>query len=515
MKHLYTSLLLVLLVACNDDFLNKLPQDSVAPETFYSKGANLEPGLMGVYDAMQAWGAYGNLTQLDAISDNAILNKDGTEFINFAKGEVSSNNTAELANYYLYPYQVVQRANELLFYIDTPGDITPESRASVKAEGKALRAFAYMQLVYLYGDVPLDTIPLSRRELLSLKRTPRDEVVNFILSELNKAALALQDKPYNNQVGRLTKQAVLGMRSRVLVYEARKGKKNWGEVKDALTNAITIAEKAGAKLVTSGNGLDGFSNYQAVFATNNESNVEMLFSIKFDNALQQGNGIYANYGPTQGGGQARMGVHTNFIDDFYTTDGLPITDPASIYNSAKPYTNRDPRLRVHTYLPNETYPFGVYTGRSGNPTLPTDYAFKKFSPTGNDIAAALNFDMPVLRYADLLLMFAEAANEVNNGPSAEAYDAINKVRQRAAMPTLPAGLSKEKFKQEVIHERRVEFGFEGLRWFDLTTLGIANERINAITELNRKFIPNKQQLFPMPQSEIDMNKSLAPNNPGY
>lgn len=511
------ALFFLVFTACEEDYLEKLPEDSLSPEAFYNNPANFSTALYGIYDAMQSRYLFGNLPETDAITDNSLFTQFTAvvDFINFSKGVPSANSNGLFANYYLYPYQVIQRANALLDKINLPGSLTAVEKATIEAEARALRALAYMRLAYLYGDVPLVTTALERSEALNVKRTPKSEVIAFILSEFQAAATALGTKPYNNEAGRLTKQAVLGLRAKVLIYEARMGKGNWNDARTAISEAMTVAQSAGAKLFTSGDGSNAQENYDALFWEKNEDNAEVLFALNF-NATDLGYSISQYYAVA--GGNLSMSIHNNFVKDFYTTDGLPITDPKSIYNATQPYDNRDPRLKAIVAVPGEMYSTGTamaaFKGKATKGVLETDFALRKLTTLGG--AIPLNkgeVDAIILRYADILLLFAEAENEVN-GPTTAAYNAINQIRTRVKMPAVTPGLSKEAFRAEVLHERRIELAFEGQRWFDLITLGIADKTINGIGELGRAFVPNKQELFPIPQSELALNPNMT-QNPGY
>lgn len=254
-------------------------------------------------------------------------------------------------------------------------------------------------------------------------------------------------------------------------------------------------------------------NFEALFALANIDNKEILFAVK-NNDLDRGPNLFTYF--AAGGGNLSVSVHGNLVNDFYCTDGLPITS-SPLYNPASPYTNRDPRLKASITTPGDTYLAGTqlrpFNGNLTIGVLQTDFAIKKLTTLSSLVQNQGQLDVPLLRYADLLLMQAEAENEVN-GPTTIAYSAINKVRARAGVAKVTDGLTKADFKNEVIHERRVELAFEGQRWFDLVTLGIANQKINAIGELGRKFTPNQQELFPIPQTERDLNPNLTQNK-GY
>ncbi|EDM35155.1 putative outer membrane protein [Pedobacter sp. BAL39] len=511
-KYLTILLLAASLGSCKKDFLEKLPEDTLAPEVFYSDANSLRPGLFGVYRALREGAVFGNPIELEGISDNAILNTRAAELINFSKGLGGTDNSEKLAEYYLYNYQVIQRANALLDHITAPGDMTDAERQVIRSEARVLRALAYMRLVYLYGRVPLVLTSISRNEALALRQASREELISFIETELDEAGNLLETKAYQSQTGRLTKQAALSMRAKVLLYEARMGKASWTDALNAINTAKNLATAAGAKLLTVGDGSNGQLNYESLFTEGNEDNAEVLFQVKFDAAVGQGQSLHNNYAPNQANQTARISIHGNFVRDFYGVDGLPTTDPASVVNPAAPYQARDPRLLASVYVPGMRYFFGTYAGKAGNASLETDFALRKYTYntlTGGDGG----LDVVVFRYADLLLMLAEAENKVN-GPTTIAYNAVNELRSRVNMPGFRPGMSADAFNQEVLHERRVELGMEGQRWFDLITLGMANEKINGINELGRRFVPQRQELFPIPKSEIDLNGNLQ-QNPGY
>lgn len=511
-QHFILLIITLAVTSCKKNILEKLPLDSLSPEVFYSDASSLKPGLFGIYNSLRQGAVFGNPIELEGISDNGILNTRAAEFISFSKGTGGTDNHEKLSEYYLYNYEVIQRANALLDHIDAPGDITDAERTIIQSEARVLRALAYMRLTYLYGKVPLVTKSISRNEALALKQASHEELIVFISTELKDAGMKLDSKPNGGQIGRLTRQAALGMRAKVLLYEARMGKGSWADVLTAIKEVQTISLSAGVKLLTAGDGTNGKTNYEALFLEANENNAEILFQIKFDATIGQGQSLNNNYAPNQANQTGRISVHTNFANDFYGTDGLAITAAGSNYNPAAPYVNRDPRLSAIVYLPGLTYFFGTYTGHAGNASLETDFGLKKYTYAELN-AGDRGLDVIVLRYADVLLMLAEAENQVN-GATAVAYDAINQVRGRVKMPNVTAGLSVLAFKEEVIHERRVELGFEGQRWFDLITLGIADSKINGLKELGRKFIPGRQELFPIPKSEIDLNGNLQ-QNPGY
>jgi len=514
MKNIIALLVIISFTNCKKDYLEKLPQDTLPPELFYANGNNLKTGLLGIYDALQSQDNFGRLPDLDAITDNGLHFRYETELISFAQGIANANVAQRFATYYQASYQIIQRANLLLDNINAPGNIVDADRNAIRAEARILRAIAYMRLTYLYGDVPLLTKFTDLATIKTVNRTPKQTVVNFIITELKEAGDVLQITPRSNEKGRLTKQAALAFRAKVFLYEARLGLKSWSETLAAVNEALVAANAANANLFTSATPTNGQANFEGLFALSNIDNREILFAVK-NNDLDRAPNFYTFY--AAGGGNLCISVHGNLVNDFYCVDGLPIST-SPLYNSATPYSNRDPRLRASITTPGDTYSTGTqllaFNGRTTIGVLQTNFAIKKLTTLNGLAQNQGQLDIPLMRFADLLLMQAEAENEVN-GPSTIAYAAINRVRARAGIANVLSGLNKDNFREEVIHERRVEFAFEGQRWFDLVTLKIANQKINAVGELGRKFVPNQQELFPIPQSEISLNPNLLPNNKGY
>ncbi len=501
--------------SCNKDFLDLKPLDSNSPEVFYAKAENLETALYGVYDGVQ--GLFPQQYELDALGDNCVIESStsGSNFRDFALGSHNPSTTGYIPNLYLRSYTVIQRANILLLNINAPGSITDAQRKTIGAEARFLRALAYQNLVYLFGDVPLVTEPISISDALKVTRTDRAKVVDFVLLELKQAADDLSTTPYGNNIVRATKQAALGLRARVLLYEARTGKKSWAEARTALAEAMTVAESAGATLVKVGNGLDGKANYESVFDVANENNKEILFAVKYNPTSSEGHLLHIDFGlkflKADGGNNGLFSVYEEFVNSFDMSNGAPKT-PVDLSNLAS-FDNRDPRLYAtvyipgYTFIPSANYYFNnkaVYGDR-----LSTPYSVRKWN--SETLLGPDGTDYILLRYADILLQFAEAENEAN-GPSTEAYNAINRVRQRVNIPNITAGLSKDQFRLAVQNERRHELCFEGNRWFDLVQWKLANTVLNAIP--GKKFVVGRNELLPIPQAEIDKNKALT-QNPGY
>lgn len=501
------TILLLLLNSCSDE-LELDPINSVTEDVFYTDANNLRAGLYGIYDALQNTGI-SSFPRLEAMSDNCISDDNFIpDIAAFASGvsfTTSQNRSIEF--FYGDNFVLIQRANLLLDNIDQIPAITNAEREAIRSEARALRAYSYMNLAYLFGGVPLLKTFTELDATLNVSRASKDEIIQFVLDEFEASANVLQTTPLSD--GRLTKQAILGLRARVMLYEARLGNQSWPNTLTAINAAITEAN-------TGGNGLADTDNpstdYQSIFTEANEGNAEYLFSIK-NNSVDRGDYTFGNY--SWQAGVLLTYIHQNLADAYPYADG-------SDYNPAdNTYVGRDPRLSTNIMHAGLSFDGQTYDGTDGGDFVganalgtATNLFHYKFVTT--DFTSTFNegsMDLPILRYAELLLMQAEALNETGGN----TYPPLNAVRDRAGLPPL-GGLSQDELRDAITLERRLEFAGEGLRWFDLVTLGIADEVINTIqeerNEIVRGFTVGRNELLPIPQTELNFNTNLK-QNPGY
>ena len=500
----FTLLILVFNISCES--LDLEPQNSTTPETFYTNANNLEAGLYGIYDALQRRGICG-IPEFEGMSDNCIPEQVFLPDVQaYAAGEKIVATTT-VVRMYQDNYVLIQRANLLLDNIDGIPGIADADREEIRAEARALRALSYMRLGYLFGGVPILETFKDRSEILEVSRTDRNIIITYVLDELKEAATVLSNSPVTD--GRLTKQAALGFRAKVMLYEARMGNKSWSDALTAINLAVTEAHNGGHSLFDSDNPA---TDYQSLFMESNEGNNEFIFSVR-NNSTDPAFSYLEDY--SWSAGHQYLYIHQNLADAYGYADGSDY-DP-----SDDTYIGRDPRLSANimheglsfrglTYDGTDT---GGFVGGNSLGTA-TNLFFFKFITT--DYTSDFNegeLDIPFLRYADLLLMQAEALNETGG----DAYPPLNRVRDRAGLPGL-SGLSQSELRDKIILERRLELALEGQRWFDLITLGIAEDAINSIVEersdITRAFTPGRSELFPIPQTEIGLNPNLS-QNPGY
>ena len=266
-----------------------------------------------------------------------------------------------------------------------------------------------------------------------------------------------------------------------------------------------------------------------MFRGDNEQSPEIIFSLQYVDAevgAGEGNFLGAHYGPnmlagtsaSQGQGWGAFDFTEFLVNDYWMTDGLPY-DQSPLYDPANPYDNRDSRFAGTFFYPGTTYRGALLDTANFN----TNGAAKsihiasrkwKSETSNNSFSSNGKADFVLIRYADVLLMYAEALNETA-GPTAEVYATMNKIRARAEMPEVTPGMSQDEMRDEIKHERKVEFFMEGTRYFDLLRWRDAEEVLltPGIAE-SRTFDPSKHYLWPIPQFAIDQSPNIT-QNPGY
>lgn len=501
---IFASLSLGVLTGC-EDFLERNPHDRVTDNTFWKTKADAEQGLTACYACLHSSPLFNiHSGEFDCLTDNG-FNKDGG-FTNIYLGNLNSQTGNICGSMYYNSYASIARFNELIFRVSKM-DFSEEEKNRILGEGRFLRGMYYFYLTQLYGGLPLITEPYQIGDEL-LPRTSREDILKFVKDDLDFAIDHLADKPYTD--GHAGKGAAKLMKVRVLMAQ-----QNFAEAsklaKSIMNGTFKLAD-----------------NYKTIFETSGQqNNPEIMFSTKYLAPL------FRNDAPVFYGWWMRVNPYQSFVGTFECTDGKSIEE-SPLYDSKNPYDNRDPRLFYTVVCPGSEWGYAEFDiwDPVGNPTLgglvKTPFTFRKyFDKTRTDRsdknAGSDENDCVIMRYAEVLLNFAEAENEVN-GPTKEVYDAINQVRGRKSveMPPLPAGLNKDQMREAIRHERRVELAFEcGSRFFDLKRWGIMEETLNGFVTGIDDFVyvyEPHYDLWPIPQGEIDIYAGHGleyGQNPGY
>jgi starch-binding outer membrane protein, SusD/RagB family len=477
----------------------------------------------------------------EALSDNAYVSGDGYNSVaKIANGAYDASNARVTAEWSLR-YTCIRKCNTVVLNIDKVPSLDSTLKHRILAEARFLRAYSYFQLVNWWGDVPfyLDLITIDAAKAVG--RTPKDQILTFIQSELTAIRPDLPVNDYSGAAngysdkdkGRVTRGAAIALSARVHLF-----KSEWQGA----------ADDCAALMNTSTNGAYGLqSSYSNIFNVANEYNNEVIFDLEYG-----GGATYAsqrNFLPQTVALLRSVLVPTqDLVDDYVMLNGKGISDAGSGYNENDPYKNRDPRFEA-TILHNGstivdftgqtqtilTLPGSVPSTNSVDDqgASPTGYYFYKYyDRTASNYNSTLN--LILYRYAEILLTYAEAKNELGQFDAATWDATIGALRKRAgftdAGATVFPGGSQDQLRAIIRRERRAELAFEGVRVFDIRRWKIADVVLNRpvrgikvssgafnkdangyIIVENRIFTNPKHYLWPVPTFELDQNSNLGQN----
>lgn len=465
----------ILLSSCSDDFIYQLPVSTISVDMLYKTNNDFQDAVTACYSTMQTqyqdfW-MFGDVRGDDSWDE---LNKGTPGGIdNF----YVSNDDGILKSTWRNYYNVIFSANMVLQKIENadPGLVIDKDRFI--GEAKFMRALAYFDLVRIFGDVPLITSPVTIKDSY---KTPREQVQKVydevIIKDLLDAESKLPASYAGFNVGRATSGAAKSILGRVYL--------TLGDFANAESKLQEVT-KMGYALLPNYNDLFNYSK--------NEHHSEYIFDIEYEIGISEGNNFNNYFMP-----------NSSLMLAFYGLTGI-----GSDYNSPTDqlraaFTDTDKRKDVTVGVKGGFYnkdgifvPFFLVNAQSYT---------KKYivSSTAGDCPA----NWKVIRYADVLLMYAEALNE--NSKTTEALGYLNQVRLRAGVNTY-SNLTQQETRDMIALERRLELSFEGMRWFDLVRTG------KALDKLQSKGMQPYMTIFPIPLSEVQLvnDPTILPQNPGY
>jgi hypothetical protein len=560
------------MVGCNKDYLDRFPEDSPNSSTFYKSGDELVLAVNAAYANLSFQQQYFPFhMMLDATADVMWFRpNDDIQAIGLGQ---HTPNTGIIRSIWATYYVGIAKCNSLLENMDKAKAVTSAALLTrVEGEARFLRAYYYGQLIALYGDVPLISKTLPAAESF-VARTPKAQVFDFVMKELDDAASKLPVSYTGLDVGRATKGAALAAKARFALY-----------------NEKYDLAAAAAKAVMDLNYHSLYPNYRNLFTYAGENSRESIFSFDFKQTVRTAAYSQGNQARLAGGFSTLIPTRA-LADSYECIDGLTI-DKSPLYSTADIYKNRDPRMRQTILGEGDTWfgNGGITYNMTFHPdsTTCTRYtpgpiskisntevtnAFSSFSgmvlkkyidPADLVLNTQSELAFMLIRYAEVLLTYAEAKIELNQ-IDASVVDAINQVRARgygvaaaatAQYPAVSIG-SQSALRSIVRRERKVELAGEGLRLYDMRRWKIAEKAMNGVlfgkamtralyntlpkptldenstpdytafsglvsTTGNFKIMDNprlfqpRHYLWPIPQSELDVNKNTGfVQNPGY
>lgn len=482
------ALLALTAINCREDFLDKVQPDTINTGNYPQTAEELITLVNGAYQPLQRPKLYNmRMWTSDIFAGNSIVGagggEDGIETTQLSNFVTSTDNQGVL-DLWRGPWPGILSANIIIKTAPTL-NIDDATRNRSLGEAYFLRAHYYFILVRFFGDVPLVTEPQDVNGDLYPARAPKADIYNLIVSDLEKAVelLPLKSQYSESDKGRASKGAAMGILAKVYLTQG-----NWQKTVDLTTQLESMGYALNA-------------DYSDNFNINNENSVESLFEVQY--ASDGGYDFWSNENQASWTSTFMGPRGSNFVGG-----GWGWNQPTQEFISS--YEAGDLRKAKTVFY--EGCP--QYDGKEyqANYSL-TGYNVRKFlvplSAFPSYDNSPLNF--PVLRYSEVLLMKAEALNEL--GQTAAAAAPLNLVRARAGLSAV-SGLSQANFREKVLHERRMELAFEGQRWFDLIRVNNGQYGLDFLHSIGKTNATTKHLLLPIPQIERDRNPNLT-QNPGY
>lgn len=495
---------------CSDDFIRRSSLTQIAENNFWQSEEDAFLALNGVYSTLQNRSLYGGnlngwqgIPGFDGLGDNAFNQYKWEGPGLFMEGNVDPA-SGPILSFWTHHYRGIARVNAVIKNVqDISEDLIPaETKQELLGQGYFLRALLYFNLAVYFEDVPLITEPQTLEDAY-VPKSSYDEINAQIVEDLTYAVENLPVAYPSDLYGYATRGAALGLFSRVQLYN---------KVYEGQYGVLNLTQEA------MGLGYTLNTSYADLFSLAGEDSPEIVFAVRFQRGdnTQSGETFSGTYAGTPKVDQRPM---PNLVNDYYCTDGLPITD-SPLYNNVDKSLNRDPRAIASIYFKGDQYyddPVRVFPGNG-----PTTFGMRKYIRTGPDSEGNASFgegsqDFYLIRYADILLMHAEALAETGDVAGATAL--VNQIRARVGMPSVESvegTVGQAQMIDIVRHERRVELALEGLRFMDLKRWGTIEEGFQrAISDpvgpYNPQYQGGKSEVFPIPQAEIDVNPNLTQN----
>lgn len=534
----YSVFLFVILAAflgCEGGILDTTPRNTLNSDIFWESERDAVSAVNAIYNRIPGVGEMA----WDRYSDIGNLMSPSGDWASIQRGEHGAS-TGLFQNYWDTNYQTIGRVNYFLENVDKVRENDPAVSDALltrlQAEARVIRAMTYMRMTFWFGDIPLVTETITVDEGRDLMSATREVIVDFIDDELTQSAEYLPvEYTSSDDIGRITKGAALGLKARAMIYNNR-----WEDAADAAQEVMDL-------------GVYGlYDSYEELFGYDAQNSEEVILDRQYTKD-DHSHGFFNAYAPRMMSGNVGLSPSRVLVDAYETVNGMSIEDDP-LYDPMDPYSNRDPRLVYTLFLPTFSddvpgsvlYNGQVYENRPGSGTADEIIIQQNRTNTGFNTRKYVNAkDMDdrsncgtnfiLIRYADILLMYAEAKIELNE-LDASVFEAINEIRQRpdVNMPEIDnIGQSQEEMREIVRNERTVELAMEGLRYWDIIRWRIAEDVLQGNvpgmdyipigeteTEqfvsgiINRHFDPERHYLWPIPEQELTINSNLV-QNPGY
>ena len=487
---LFTLLLLITAFCSCKKYLDLAPISNQATNNFFKNESDIDQALTGVYNTLLGFPDVNNYNLSECHTTNFYLASVDAQrdYYTINHFEVTSQ-LAMLETSWTNSYKLIGRANQILDVIDNITFVDATKKSREKAEAQFLRAYAYFELVKIFGAVPLIDKTVSSSEVLNYPRVSADTIYNFIISDLQSAADAL---PYKyttaTDKGRATKLSALGLLGKAHMFMA-------GYPLNKTDHYVTAKSILKQVMDQENTNWTFAPTYAELFKAANDNKYHLFEVQHISGGLGYGSQIPGEVVPTD-----------------MTTTLLPY---GSYYIGGAP--SRD---LINSYEPGDKRMFAtidtLYRNKS-NTLVRRDWV-RKFLDSSVAATTKSSSDWPVnfplLRSEDVMLLYAEAINETG-GPTTEAVAILNRIRTRAGLAAIAPATAGD-FRLAMEKERRHEFAWEGLYWFDLVRTNRYLDVLNPFLSTNyQKTIDAKKYLYPIPLAEMNIKPGLYYQNDTY
>lgn len=507
--------------SCQEEFLELYPEDKITSANFPQNEKDIKLLLNGAYALLRENSIYNEglfgFGILDGATPNA-YNWGNTPIAKAGNGKLSSGDGDIVTFRWTRSYSIIFRANYLLGSLEEI-DLDENMKSTYRSEAYFLRGLAYSVLADSYGGVPIVNGAITTEEARNISRASLEQTWAQVVSDYDVAIENLDiDAP---EVGRATKGAALAMKMRAYLYQNKY---------EQVLGVVEQIEALGKYSL--------FPNYEELFAAENENNQEVIFDVQYIEGENNQGTLIDQYNGTGTGSWTRGTRYVpteDLVNAYERIDGSDGNYFDSVIDLDNPYEGWDSRLKATVIVPGAyylehrfpsyLYPGGAYNHPGNRLKHLSTRKYRIIDPADLPPAGQSYLNNIIIRYADVILSKAEAIIETD-GNIDEAVNLINRIRTErddVKLTPLPTTLSRAEAREELRHERRIEFALEGLYWSDIRRWDIGKDIYPLdVQDHNSEIIETKfpvgylqfYNLLPIPDSEISLNKNLS-QNPGW
>jgi hypothetical protein len=491
-----------------EKFLDEDDPSNLTPENFFTIPEHADAAIAAAYSETRFITGGANIISinyqmLDAVTGIATTESAQNSDLNNLLGLAHDAGNQHVINWWNGLYRVIAQANLVLDRVPAIDPMDEARKKAILGEAYFLRAWAYFYAVRIWGDIPLVTAPQTvESEDFLPTRSSQEEVYAKIVEDLQAAEGS--GMPWTDASGKASTAAAKSLLAKVYLTMA-------GQPLNKGAEYYRLAADKAAEVINNAGGLDLFTDYGMLHDYANKNKVEHIFQIQYNSSFAANNELQMFYLPN-------FRPITAYTASFGTT--IPLPQFYQCYEAGDKRTKDREGYFYTSYYTNGTGP--IYE-------LGAPYIFKHFdvaahgSP-GKPGTANSSINVPQIRFAEVLLIYAEAQNEADGTPNADAYNAYKRVRDRAELTTPAIGtFNQASFREAVWRERWYEFCYENILWFDMTrtrkvfnvTTKNFDDFVGHVNLSSNQPLQEKHLLFPLPRPEVQNNPNLGDQNPGY